>query len=68
VLLVKPQFECGRGQVGSGGVIRDPKVRGDTLERVLQDLSRQGFRVLGVVESPLAGADGNVEFLAHLRT
>jgi 23S rRNA (cytidine1920-2'-O)/16S rRNA (cytidine1409-2'-O)-methyltransferase len=68
VLLVKPQFEAGPGQVSRGGVVRDPEVRAATLARALATLASQGFEVLGVVESPLRGANGNVEYLAHLRT
>ena len=64
VALVKPQFEAGRGQVGKGGVVRDPEVRAAVCERVAGWLSAQpGWRVVGVIESPIAGADGNIEYL-----
>ena len=63
VALVKPQFEAGREEVGKGGVVRDPLVH----QRVTQDASAwvesQGWRVLGVTESPITGPEGNVEFL-----
>lgn len=68
VLLVKPQFEAGRELVGRGGVVRDPEVRAVALAQVLKTLEEQGYHAEGVVESPLAGADGNIEFLAHLRS
>lgn len=67
VALVKPQFEVGREHVGKGGVVRDPELRRQALERVLDTARRIGYEVLGTVESPVPGAKkGNVEFLAHL--
>jgi 23S rRNA (cytidine1920-2'-O)/16S rRNA (cytidine1409-2'-O)-methyltransferase len=65
VLLVKPQFEAGRGRVGRGGIVRDPAVHADVLRRVASGLAGAGLPVVGVVRSPLLGADGNVEFLVH---
>jgi len=63
VALVKPQFEAGREEVGKGGVVRDPAIH----ERVCKDatawVESQGWRVLGTVESPITGPEGNVEFL-----
>ncbi len=67
VLLVKPQFEAGRAEAGrQRGVIRDPKVWAETLTDVLSTFSGNGAAILGVMVSPLLGAQGNVEFLAHL--
>lgn len=66
VVLVKPQFEALRGQVGSGGVVRDPAVHADVLARVQAGVAALGFELRegGPVESPLRGAkEGNVEFL-----
>ena len=64
VALVKPQFEAGPKQVGKGGIVRDPAVRAAAVKRVGDWLETAlGWRVLGVVESPIAGAGGNVEFL-----
>ena len=68
VVLVKPQFEAGRREVGRGGVVRDAGVRAAALEGVLEAVTAQGYAVLGTMESPLRGAEGNVEYLAHLRT
>jgi 23S rRNA (cytidine1920-2'-O)/16S rRNA (cytidine1409-2'-O)-methyltransferase len=65
VLLVKPQFEAGRGRVGRGGIVRDPSVHRAVLGEVIEGLARAGVVVAGVMESPLRGADGNVEFLAR---
>ncbi len=63
ILLIKPQFEVGRGEVGKGGVVRDPKQHSRVIDEV-NDAARQlGLTVKGVIESPIRGADGNVEFL-----
>jgi 23S rRNA (cytidine1920-2'-O)/16S rRNA (cytidine1409-2'-O)-methyltransferase len=68
VVLIKPQFEAGRAQVSRGrGVVRDPAVWRSVLDGVSSVLHRQGAAMMGLMVSPLTGADGNVEFLAHLR-
>jgi 23S rRNA (cytidine1920-2'-O)/16S rRNA (cytidine1409-2'-O)-methyltransferase len=67
VVLVKPQFESERGEVGRGGIVRDPEVRARALARVVSAAESAGLTPLGVVESPITGADGNVEFLAAFR-
>jgi 23S rRNA (cytidine1920-2'-O)/16S rRNA (cytidine1409-2'-O)-methyltransferase len=67
VLLVKPQFEAGRARVGKGGVIRDAAVRAEVVREVIRDLDGLGLVVVGLIESPITGADGNVEYLAHVR-
>jgi 23S rRNA (cytidine1920-2'-O)/16S rRNA (cytidine1409-2'-O)-methyltransferase len=67
IVLVKPQFEAGREQVGKGGIIRDEGVRAQVLADVLAAAEIDGFSVVGHMESPITGADGNVEFLAHLK-
>jgi 23S rRNA (cytidine1920-2'-O)/16S rRNA (cytidine1409-2'-O)-methyltransferase len=64
VALIKPQFEVGREGVGKGGIVRDPALREQVKRRVADWLAAQpGWRVLGIVESPIAGADGNIEYL-----
>ncbi|HEX2029067.1 MAG TPA: TlyA family RNA methyltransferase [Nitriliruptorales bacterium] len=68
VLLVKPQFEAGRGEVGSGGVVREPAVRARTVLEVAGAARTVGWDPAGVVASSLAGPAGNVEFLVHLAT
>ena len=65
VLLVKPQFEAGRGRIGKGGVVRDPAVHRAVLHEVRDGLRDAGLHVVDVMVSPLKGADGNVEFLAR---
>jgi len=66
VVLIKPQFEAGREKVGKGGVIRDPAVREEVVHNILEAAYREGFSSRGIMESPIKGASGNVEFLAHL--
>jgi len=66
VVLIKPQFEAGRGQVGKRGVVRDPLVHEQAVEAVLTSAKKLGFRRVGVIPSPLRGPAGNVEFLALL--
>ncbi len=64
VALIKPQFEVGRGKVGKGGVVRDPAQHTEVCETIRDWLaSQEGWRVLGIAESPIKGPEGNVEFL-----
>ncbi len=65
VLLVKPQFEAGRDEVGSKGVVRDPGVWLRVLEGVRDELTALGVRTTGAMASPLLGPAGNVEFFLH---
>ena len=64
IVLIKPQFEVGRGEVGKGGIVRDPEKHARVIEEVNQAAAELGLRVRNVIESPLRGADGNIEFLA----
>jgi 23S rRNA (cytidine1920-2'-O)/16S rRNA (cytidine1409-2'-O)-methyltransferase len=68
VLLVKPQFEAGREQVGRGGVVREPAVRAAAVTAVAGAAAELGWGVAGVVASPLPGPAGNVELFHWLRT
>jgi 23S rRNA (cytidine1920-2'-O)/16S rRNA (cytidine1409-2'-O)-methyltransferase len=61
--LVKPQFEAGRSEVGKGGVVRDPQVHARVCAEVSAWVETRGWRAEGVVESPITGPEGNVEFL-----
>ncbi len=64
VALIKPQFEVGKGQVGTGGVVRDPALHAEVCARIEAWLgAREGWRVLGLTESPILGPEGNKEFL-----
>jgi 23S rRNA (cytidine1920-2'-O)/16S rRNA (cytidine1409-2'-O)-methyltransferase len=67
VPMVKPQFEVGKHQVGSGGVVRDPRLRADAVLDVAATAAELGLGVAGVVASPLPGPSGNVEFFLWLR-
>ena len=61
--LIKPQFEAGRGEVGKGGVVRDPAIHERVCGEVRDWLEAQGWAVAGIVPSPITGPEGNVEFL-----
>ncbi len=63
VALIKPQFEVGRDEVGKGGVVRDPRLHSRVCEEALAWVEEKGFVAQGVVESPITGPEGNVEFL-----
>jgi 23S rRNA (cytidine1920-2'-O)/16S rRNA (cytidine1409-2'-O)-methyltransferase len=67
VTLIKPQFEVGRGEVGGGGIVRDAAKRAEAVETVNNAATELGLNIAGVIESPIQGAEGNVEFLAHYR-
>ena len=67
VLLVKPQFEAGKEDVGGGGVVRDPEVWHRVLSDVAEACRREGLEVVGTMASPLLGPAGNVEFFLHAR-
>jgi len=62
LVLVKPQFEAGREQVGRGGIVSDPEVHRQCIEKVSRKIEALGFRLLGASESVLPGASGNREF------
>jgi 23S rRNA (cytidine1920-2'-O)/16S rRNA (cytidine1409-2'-O)-methyltransferase len=63
VALIKPQFEVGRAEVGKGGVVRDPALHQRVCSEVREWLESAGWTVRGIVESPITGPEGNVEFL-----
>jgi 23S rRNA (cytidine1920-2'-O)/16S rRNA (cytidine1409-2'-O)-methyltransferase len=63
ILLVKPQFEAGRAEVGKGGVVRDEAVHARVCQEAETWIASRGWRVLGTVPSPITGPEGNVEFL-----
>ena len=65
VALIKPQFEVGRGEVGQGGIVREEGKRDAAVQSVVDFARENGFDVSGVIESPVTGAEGNVEYLMH---
>lgn len=66
IALIKPQFEVGKGEVGKGGIVRDPAAHEMVIEKVSQTAREMGLKVGGLCESPITGADGNREFLIML--
>ena len=63
IALVKPQFEAGRGEVGKGGVVRDPAIHQRVCDEAAAWIESKGWRVIGIEPSPITGPEGNVEFL-----
>ena len=67
ICLIKPQFEAGRGQVGKKGIVREPAIHFDVIRACLDAAQEDGYAVKGLDWSPIRGADGNIEFLCHLK-
>jgi len=67
LILIKPQFEVGKGEVGKGGVVRDPSLHQKVIQRISHYCKEIGLEVLGVMESPLLGPKGNKEFFIYLK-
>jgi 23S rRNA (cytidine1920-2'-O)/16S rRNA (cytidine1409-2'-O)-methyltransferase len=65
VALIKPQFEVGKADVGKGGIVRDETKRAAAVEGVITVAREIGFDVRGAIESPIKGAEGNVEYLMY---
>lgn len=66
VCLIKPQFEAGKDKVGKNGVIRDPKTRVDTINKVINFCLNNGFSILNLDYSPIRGPKGNIEYLLYI--
>ncbi|HEX5081780.1 MAG TPA: TlyA family RNA methyltransferase [Blastocatellia bacterium] len=64
ITLIKPQFEVGREEVGKGGIVRDEAAQRRVVEEITSFAAGLGMRAIGVIDSPILGADGNREFLA----
>ncbi|HEY0590984.1 MAG TPA: TlyA family RNA methyltransferase, partial [Thermoanaerobaculia bacterium] len=67
VALVKPQFEVGKGDVGKGGIVRDEILRRAAIDSVARFAQDVGFELVGVIDSPIRGAEGNLEALLYAR-
>ena len=67
VVLIKPQFEAGREKVGKKGVVRDPKVHEEVIEKICDFASSNGFLLLHLDYSPIKGPEGNIEYLLHMQ-
>jgi 23S rRNA (cytidine1920-2'-O)/16S rRNA (cytidine1409-2'-O)-methyltransferase len=68
IVLIKPQFELSPGKVGRGGVVRDSSLHAEAVEKIRRFVEGEAKQWVGVMESPLRGREGNIEFLAHIRT
>jgi 23S rRNA (cytidine1920-2'-O)/16S rRNA (cytidine1409-2'-O)-methyltransferase len=67
VILVKPQFEAGRGHVGKGGIVRDPEAHKLAIDKVADCVCSLGWKVVETIPSPITGMEGNREFLLYAR-
>lgn len=67
IALIKPQFEAGKGEVGRGGIVTDPATHRRVLHEIKDAALAFGFRPIGLIESPILGAEGNREFLMHFK-
>lgn len=67
VCLIKPQFEAGRGRVGKKGVVREPSIHREVIEKIAGFAAQNGFFVLGLDYSPVKGPEGNIEYLLYLQ-
>ncbi len=67
ILLIKPQFEVGRAGVGKGGIVKDDKARREAVERVIDCAMQYSLVKQGIIDSPIRGGDGNLEYLAHFK-
>jgi len=65
VALIKPQFEVGKHEVGKGGIVRDDEKRTAAVESVVEFARSEGFEIKGLIESPIKGAEGNIEYLMY---
>ena len=65
--LVKPQFEAGKGKVGKKGVVREPEIHCEVLEKILNFCNQNGFLVLDMDYSPIKGPEGNIEYLFYMK-
>lgn len=67
VCLIKPQFEAGREKVGKKGVVRDPKVHKEVIDKILAFAREMGFGIINLDFSPIKGPEGNIEYLVHIK-
>ncbi len=67
IILIKPQFEASKHEVGAGGIVRDEKIRQALVDTVVAGIEKYGFDCVGVTDSPIFGTKGNKEFLAYFK-
>jgi 23S rRNA (cytidine1920-2'-O)/16S rRNA (cytidine1409-2'-O)-methyltransferase len=65
IVLIKPQFEASKHEIGAGGIVRDDAIRQAIVNVVVQGIMKYGFECIGVIDSPISGAKGNKEYLAY---
>lgn len=65
IALIKPQFEAGREKVGKKGVVRDPAVHREVIEKIVVLLQKFNYSIIGITYSPIKGAEGNIEYLIY---
>lgn len=67
VALIKPQFEAGREQVGKNGIVRNPNIHKEVIEKIINFSHSEGYEISDLSYSPITGGEGNIEFLIHLK-
>lgn len=67
ICLIKPQFEVGKSGLGKGGIVKNGKIRKEAVDKVVEFANSIGFTLISLIESPIVGGDGNIEFLAHFQ-
>ena len=67
ICLIKPQFEVGKSGLGKGGIVKNDKIRREAVDKVVSFAQSIGFSLVSLIESPIVGGDGNIEFLAHFQ-
>jgi 23S rRNA (cytidine1920-2'-O)/16S rRNA (cytidine1409-2'-O)-methyltransferase len=67
ICLIKPQFEVGKSGLGKGGIVKNDKIRKEAVDKVVEFARSIGFNPVSLIESPIVGGDGNIEFLAHFQ-
>jgi 23S rRNA (cytidine1920-2'-O)/16S rRNA (cytidine1409-2'-O)-methyltransferase len=67
VALIKPQFEVGKGEVGKGGIVKEEEKRTGAVERIREEFESFGLHVNGIIQSPITGQKGNIEYLISCR-
>ena len=67
ICLIKPQFEVGKSGLGKGGIVKNAKLRRDAVDKVVKFAEENGFKCQKLIESPIIGGDGNIEFLAYFQ-
>jgi len=65
IVLIKPQFEASKHEIGAGGIVRDDRIRQTIVDVTIDGIEKYGFECKGVIDSPIVGAKGNKEFLAY---